>query len=267
MSGSWNKWAALAVVIMLGGCGTMSGREDLDAAEAQPPEADQTLAGWRHMRLPGKAATHYRLTRQDGREVLEGHSQSSASFLRRRLDLSPEELGSLRFSWKVPQLIDAADMARRDAEDSVVRVILSFDGDRSRWSAVDHGLSELAQLLTGEPMPNATLMYVWCPTRAAGTVIHNPRTDRIRKLVVESGPARLNQWLSYERDIRADFRAAFGEEPGRLVGVAIMTDSDNTRSQALAWYGPVDLMPARESAVRQVARSAEGRREGARRGD
>ena len=267
MSGSWNKWAALAVVIMLGGCGTMSGREELDAAVAEPPAAEPTIAGWRHMRLPGKTATHYRLTRQDGRDVLEGHAESSASFLRRRLDLSPDELGSLRFSWKVPQLIDTADMARRDAEDAVVRVILSFDGDRSRWSAPDHVLSELALFLTGEPMPDATLMYVWCPTRAPGTVIHNPRTDRIRKLVVESGPARLNQWLSYERDIRADFRAAFGEEPGRLVGVAIMTDSDNTRSQALAWYGPVDLMPARGLAGRQAARSKEGRSEGARRGD
>ncbi|MEQ1660364.1 MAG: DUF3047 domain-containing protein, partial [Hylemonella sp.] len=59
--------------------------------------------------------------------------------------------------------------------------------------------------------------------------------------VVESGPSRLNQWLDYERDIRADYRKVFGEEPGRLIGVAIMTDSDNTQSQARAWYGPVEL--------------------------
>ncbi len=105
-------------------------------------------------------------------------------------------------------------------------------------------LSELAHLMTGEPMPYATLMYVWCPTRPAGSVIHNPRTDRIRKLVVESGGSRLNQWLDYERDIRADFRAVFGEDPGRLIGMAIMTDSDNTASSARAWYGAIRLEPA-----------------------
>jgi hypothetical protein len=69
-------------------------------------------------------------------------------------------------------------------------------------------------------------------------VIVNPRTDRIRKLVVESGRGNLNQWLDYERDIRADYEKAFGEAPGALVGIGIMTDSDNTRSSAKAWYGP-----------------------------
>jgi hypothetical protein len=73
------------------------------------------------------------------------------------------------------------------------------------------------------------------------TVIQNPRTDRIRKIVVESGSGRLNQWLSYERNIRVDFEKAFGEAPGALIGIGLMTDTDNTRSKALAWYGPIEL--------------------------
>lgn len=51
----------------------------------------------------------------------------------------------------------------------------------------------------------------------------------------------LNPWLACERDVGADDRQVFGEEPGRLIGVAVMTDSDNTQSQARAWYGPVGL--------------------------
>lgn len=132
-------------------------------------------------------------------------------------------------------------MGRRDADDAVVRVALTFDGDRSSFSARDSMLSELTQLLTGEPLPYATLMYVWCNQREVGSVINNPRTGRIRKLVVQSGQAQLDQWLDYERDIRADFRKVFGEEPGRLIGVAVMTDTDNTASQAQAWYGPVQI--------------------------
>jgi hypothetical protein len=87
-------------------------------------------------------------------------------------------------------------------------------------------------------------MYVWGNERAPGTVVHSPRTDRIRRIVVESGPSGLDQWRDYERDIRADYLRAFGEPPGALVGLAIMTDSDNTRSKARAWYGPVRLLPA-----------------------
>ena len=104
-------------------------------------------------------------------------------------------------------------------------------------------LSELSHALSGKPMPYATLMYVWCNQRPVNSVIHNPRTDRIRKMVVESGPQRVNQWISYERNIRADYEKAFGEPPGALIGIAIMTDTDNTRSHAQAWYGPISLLP------------------------
>lgn len=206
-------------------------------------QLDQSTAfrGWAHMPLPGKAATRYHPVQLDGREALEAQAESSASLVRRRLSLDPADLGSLRFSWRALALIDEADMGRRDADDAVVRVALTFDGDRSRLSARDGMLSELTLLLTGEPLPYATLMYVWCNQRAVGSVINNPRTDRIRKLVVESGQTRVGQWLDYERDIRADYRAVFGEDPGRLIGVAIMTDTDNTASRAQAWYGPVEI--------------------------
>jgi hypothetical protein len=56
--------------------------------------------------------------------------------------------------------------------------------------------------------------------------------------------------LDYERDIRADYRKAFGEEPGRLIAVGIMTDTDNTKSTAQAWYGPVVLGAATVAAGR-----------------
>jgi hypothetical protein len=59
--------------------------------------------------------------------------------------------------------------------------------------------------------------------------------------VVETCASRLNQWITYERNIRADYEKAFGEPPGALIGIGLMTDSDNTRSQAQAWYGPIAL--------------------------
>lgn len=191
--------------------------------------------------LPGKQPVRFRHVRLDGRDAMAATSHSAASMLRRKVRVEPASLDLLRFSWKVPELLAGADLGARDKADSPVRVILAFEGDRSRLSARDQLLSDLVQSMTGERMPYATLMYVWCGKRPEGAIIRNPRTDRIRKLVVESGRTRLNQWVEYERDIRADFRRAFGEEPGALVGVAIMTDSDNTRSTAHAWYGPLHL--------------------------
>ena len=196
---------------------------------------------WQHFPLPGKHASDYAFARVDGRDAMAVTAISSASLLRRQVHIAPDELSRIKFSWKVPDLISMADLAVRENADSPVRIVLVFEGDRSRFSAKNAMLSELAHAISGEPLPYATLMYVWCNTRAPGSVITSPRTDRIRKIVVESGSKNLNLWMDYERNIRADFEKAFGEAPGALVGVGIMTDSDNTRTTTRAWYGGIKL--------------------------
>ncbi len=193
------------------------------------------------MKFPGKQPTQFGYARKDGRDAVAVLAASSVSMMRNKIRIEPSALDRVRFSWKVPQLIAGADMVLRDADDSPVRIVLAFEGDRSKFSAKDAMLSELTRALTGEEMPYATLMYVWCNNREPGSVILGPRTDRIRKLVVQSGPMQLNQWLDYERDIAADYERAFGEKPGALVGIGIMSDSDNTRSTVTAWYGPIRL--------------------------
>jgi hypothetical protein len=235
-----------AAVLALAGCATVPsspiGRSPW--AVQSGSRGQQPADAWEHKTFPGKAPTRFDYARLDGRDAIEVRSDSSASMLRQVVRIPPDQLGRVRFSWKVPALIEQADLALRDKDDAAVRIVLAFEGDRSRFSPRDAALSELMRAVSGEELPYATLMYVWCNRRAPGTVIRAARTDRVRKLVVESGPRRLNEWLDYERDIRADYERVFGEKPGALVGIAIMTDSDNTRSRAAAWYGPVRFLPA-----------------------
>ena len=217
-------------------------------------QAKDRSARWQHRFFPGKKPTDYRTTLHDGRHAVRSESRAAASMLRETLRVEAADLGKVSFSWKVPALIANADLMQPDNSDSPVRLVLAFEGDRSKFSAKNAMVSELALALTGEPLPYATLMYVWGTHHAPGSIIHGHRTDRIRKLVLESGPEHLGRWLDYEREIKADFELAFGEAPGALVGIGIMTDTDNTRGQAQAWYGPVALLakqhpPASSSAL------------------
>jgi hypothetical protein len=196
-------------------------------------------AGWRHFKLPGKTATIYDFSRKDGRDAMTAKAGISASIMRRDVNIASAKLDTVNFSWQVPELIAGADLAERDFDDSPARIVLTFEGDKSKFSAKNAMLSELAQALSGEPLPYATLMYVWCNKREPGSVVINPRTDRIRSVVVESGEKNLRQWLDYQRNIHADFEKAFGEAPGNLISVGIMTDSDNTKTQTTAAYGKV----------------------------
>ncbi|MFY9185231.1 MAG: DUF3047 domain-containing protein [Limnohabitans sp.] len=233
--------------MLLAGCASRGASDSASEGKVLTHQAGglhfkpQDKAGWEAVTLPGKLRTAFRLEKHDHRDALSAHAQASASMLRQRLNVPADQLGRLQFAWQIDNLMADADMGERDSGDSPVRLILAFEGDRGRFSAKNAMLSDLTEALTGEPLPYATLMYVWCNRRPVDSVIVNPRTDRVRKLVVETGPAHIRQWRQYERDVRADFERAFGEAPGALVGMAIMTDSDNTRGHVRAWYGDIRL--------------------------
>ncbi len=198
-------------------------------------------AAWQAVALPGKTATRYSWTQKDGRPALAAVSEASASMYRQHLQRAPDAIGDVSFSWWVQDLIADASVAHAEREDAPARVMFGFGGDMAQLPFRTRALFELAEVLTGEKPPYATLMYVWDAQAPVGSVIVNPRSDRIRKIVVDSGPAGLRRWRDHRRDLAADFRLAFGEAPGRLVSVAVMTDSDNTRSSASSWYGAVHL--------------------------
>ncbi len=225
--------AAALCGLVLAGC----------AGGPAPAPAVPDSEAWQAFALPGKSETRYTAVVKDGRPAIAAVSEGSASMWRRRVDSSAPPAAEVSFSWWVPALPARASVADGDREDAAVRVMFGFQGDFSTLSARTRMQFELAQALTGERPPYATLMYVWDAEAPVGTVIINGRSDRIRKIVVDSGTAQLGRWRDHRRDLRADFRLAFGEDPGPLSSIALMTDSDNTRGQARAWYGPVNLYP------------------------
>lgn len=219
--------------LILGGGAALAG-----CASAPHPHPDD----WHEVRLPGKAETRYRWEDKDGRRALFADADRSASMWRRKLDLVPERIGEVAFSWRVDRLIDGASVSVAEREDAPARVLFGFGGDTSKLPQRTRMMFELAHALTGEAPPYATLMYVWENHAPLDSVVVNPRTDRIRKIVLDSGPAHLGRWRDHQRHLAADFRRAFGEDPGPLQSVALMTDADNTRSTAQAWYGPVRFL-------------------------
>lgn len=233
---------ALLMLSVLGACAHVSPSDPLVLrAPAGAVWSPHCVPAWQPHALPGKRGTRYDLGSEAGPAVVRARADASASMLRYRMRLEPDALQTLRFSWRVTALIDRADVRHRETEDSPARIVLAFDGDHGTLPLKDRSLFELAELVTGERPPFATLMYVWDNGAPLESVVINPRSDRVRKIVVESGPAHLRQWREHERDISADYRRAFGEAPGALIGIGLMTDADNTGTSATAWYGAVCL--------------------------
>ena len=214
----------------------------MSAAAKNVQYAAKDLA-WEVFRVPGKQPTLYSHVQHQGREAVVATADATGSILRHRRRVEPADLGTVHFSWNVPPPGLEANQALPQLEDLPVRVVLAFEGDRSRLSLKNAMLSELSLLLTGEEMPFATLVYTWSRTGKPGDVVFNDRTDRIRKLVVDASGGGYDQWRNYERDIRADYRRAFGEDPGALLSMAVFTEGERDEGRLRVYYGPLQLQP------------------------
>jgi hypothetical protein len=202
-------------------------------------------SGWGLRQLSRfKRDTFYRLVADPtGVTVIEARAEQSASGVGKRLNVDPAAMPWIQWRWNVPALIASADNTRRHAEDSPVRVIVTFDGDANKLDFEDRAVSARAKALTGEALPYATLMYIWENKAPVDEIIESVHTTRVKMIVVESGATRNGKWLDYERNIARDFERAFGEKPGRILSLGIMTDTDNTGEVAVAYYGDIHLSP------------------------
>lgn len=233
--------------VLLAGCATAppEGKPWPDvepfSANAAGPGLPRGWQPWIVNRM--KTPTVYELVNDasSDRVVLRAVAERSASGLKQRIDVSPADRPVVAWRWRVVDLIAAADNQDRYSEDSPARLMLFFDGDASQLSLKEQMLRETAHLLTGQELPYATLMYVWENRFAAETVLANTFTDQVKMIVVGTGRDRIGTWKAFQRNYVEDYRRAFGHEPGRLVGVGIMTDTDNTGESVEAFYGDIVL--------------------------
>ena len=216
------------------------------ADRALPPFSTALPGGelpspWRAWSIdPRKAPTRYTLVEDGGRTVLRAEAAASVSGVAADLRIEPAAT-RVRWRWKAERLPASGGEHEAGGDDSAARLVVSFTGDHGRLDPAERAKLSLAAALSGREAPYATLMYIWSAKHAAGTQIPNPRTSRVRMIVVEQGTARLGRWLEYERDLAADYRRAFGEAPGPIIAIAVLTDADDTQSSALAYYGDIVL--------------------------
>jgi hypothetical protein len=198
--------------------------------------------GWKPLIiLRTKKPTQYQLVSDGGKTVLHAHAIGSSSAMMHEANIDPLVRPWITWQWKISDLLDAADNTQRATEDSPVRIILGFDGDKESLSFTDQILFETAKLVTGHDFPYATLMYIWENRLPVGTVIPSSHSGRIKMMVAASGPNGIGQWRRLSRNIVDDYEKAFGEKPGRLIGVGVLTDTDNTGETVDAWYGDIGL--------------------------
>jgi hypothetical protein len=207
---------------------------------ASPPEIRLAMASDRWEPLTfgtGYAPTRYTLIPEDGRAVMQAESQASASGLVRRVSIDPKQHPVIEWSWKIRQVLEKGDATKRSGDDYPARIYITFEVDPSA-SLADRMTHRAAQTLFGD-VPYRAINYIWANQLPKGRHVPNPYTSSVCMIAVQSGNSLSGTWQSESRNVREDYRMCFGAEPPLINGIAIMTDSDNTKGSAEAWYGDV----------------------------
>jgi hypothetical protein len=221
---------------------------DACAQAPDPPrfstaQAGAVPSGWQTVLLSqSKQPTEYTLVADEGVVVLRASAKSSASILAWRTDFDPRAFPMLSWRWKA-RPIPGADTRTRRSEDSPARVMISFFGNPATLKAGDRAAGALAEAISGHPLPYAVLMYIWGAKVPPESTTVSALTSRIRMIAVSSDEGGAGHWQSYRRNLAEDYRRVFGEEPGHVTAIELMTDTDNTGGVAETFYGDLTISP------------------------
>ena len=202
-------------------------------------------APWKVVGLPQqtKPFTRFSVVEVDGKRAVKIEADLSYGNIVHQLKdvAAPAQLS---WQWRIEKPIEAADLREKRGDDTAVKVCVFYDMPMDNVPFADRQLLRLARSKTSDPVPTATVCYVWDAKLAAGTTLDNAFTRRMRYIVLESGTDRLNKWVAEKRDVGADFLKLFSDESKTvppIVGIAVGADSDNTQSKSVAYVSGIAL--------------------------
>lgn len=165
------------------------------------------------------------------------------------LSLPPAPPQPLQWRWRLDRPLalgaDAPDLLQKAGDDAALKVCALFDHPIERVPFFERQVLRLARNAAGEPLPAATVCYVWDQRHAPGTEGTNPYSRRVRFVVLRGRDEPTRQWVSEQRDPARDFLRLFGDEhpAGQpappLTQLVIGADADNTASSSEGWVADV----------------------------
>lgn len=154
--------------------------------------------------------------------VLRSTPHRSASGLYLSVAVAPGSLRPVTWRWRVDRLQPSADIRDLRTEDFGATIFFIF-GEPSFFN---------------KDVP--TLAYTWTATPVAnGTLLPSLRSQSLHFIQLR-GRADVGMWQRERRDLVADYKMIFKQDPPALKYVAVFNDNDQTSEPASALFGPIE---------------------------
>lgn len=234
------RWLAIAWLLAAPLAHAEQAENQLTPWTSGPPVGEWSTP-WRLADIPKLKPSARSLVTQDGRQVLHIQADAAAGGLLHPLDLPGDQPWQLSWQWRTERKLDQARFATREGDDYAARVYVLLDYPLDTLAFVTRQKLRLARTFFDPDLPAATLSYVWDNRQAPGSHARSAYTETVEMRVLRGPEAPLGQWLTEDRDLRADAIAAFGSAPRRILGVVFAADSDNTGERAESYFAKPQL--------------------------
>lgn len=241
MTRTFHLFRCALVAGVLAAAAGFASQPDYIVAAFSNMNAGGTINGWQELTLGDAEKSTYTLVRDGGTTVVRGQADGSASGIVRNIELDPNRFPMLTWRWKAENVIEGGNIRSKGGDDYPARIYVTFDYDPSDLSFGDRLKYRALRALGYDNIPVRALTYVWANRASETDIVPNAYTDWVQMVPVQSGASGVGEWKRERRDIVRDYRAAFGEEPPAISGIAIMTDGDNTGGSATAYFGDIRL--------------------------
>jgi hypothetical protein len=177
------------------------------------------LADWKEKSFKGK--TSYKVLELDGEQVLQADSQRSASGIYKNIKIKLQEYPYLNWRWRIENKIDSKDERSKGGDDYAARIYVVIDGGLLFWKSM-------------------ALSYVWANQAVKGSVWNNAYAgDSVKMLALRSSDDVTGTWYTEKRNVYEDLKKVFGKEISSIDSVAIMTDTDDSRTRTRSYYAEI----------------------------
>ena len=202
--------------------------------------------GWEIIPYFLTAKNKLSLSKEGKRTILRVKSIGSASGVLKRLEIDVKKFPVLVWRWKINRVAGMAIETRKDRNDAAARIRVIFG---KRQPKPVKGPPEILKFFKsfgiqpgGKEPRGFKIDYIWGNNLSKGDVIDYPGSKNHKMVVVERGNERAKRWVWEKRNLIEDFQEFFRRSPPALIGIMVLTDTDQTNEGVIAHYGSIIMM-------------------------
>ena len=161
--------------------------------------------------------TIYTVGSNDNGNFLKAIANNGASGLGKEVKIDLNKTPFINISWKIEKDLLGIKEDTKKGHDFAARVF--------------------AVKKTGAtPLSNRAINYVFSSNNEIGKNWSSPYTKKSVDNVLASTKDNLNEWVTVKANVKEDFKKFHNLDINELDGLAIMSDTDNSKMKAIAYY-------------------------------